>query len=215
MFKEAATCRSKMKDYCWKMFLQYYGDALGLNDDHEGQLAHYQNISYNVTQLIGKASKFHYGPVDSFVSYFYSKFQSFWLLDQGKKTNLTHPCIGALCVQFYYGSAGGKYPLAKAFPEDFRTSIPEHAVAVAMTTVNTSVTLFAKLTILFRSTIALTSTETVNTPRKPSVARTIITLMRRLYGSFRWSMAVPITSESGIKPVNNGPSRECESWCPV
>jgi Domain of unknown function (DUF6532) len=65
-------------------------------------------------------------------------------LDQGKKTNLTHPCIGALCVQFYYGSAGGKYPLAKAFPEDFRTSIPEHAVAVAMTTVNTSVTLFAK-----------------------------------------------------------------------
>lgn len=86
VFKEAATCRSKMKDYCRKMFLQYYGDALGLNDDHGGQLAYYQNISYNVTQLIGKASKFHYGPVDSFVSYFYSKFRFFfdyWI--RGKK----------------------------------------------------------------------------------------------------------------------------------
>lgn len=55
---------------------------------------------------------------------------------QGKKSNFSHPCIEALCVNFFYGRHGGSPPLAKAFPEDFRTSVPEHAVVVAMVAVS-------------------------------------------------------------------------------
>jgi hypothetical protein len=64
----------------------------------------------------------------------YSSPFNFWF--KGKKTNLTHPGIAALCIDFYYGSAGGKVPLAKLFPNDFSTIIPEHAVVVAMTCVS-------------------------------------------------------------------------------
>ena len=40
--------------------------------------------------------------------------------------------MAALCIEFFYGSAGGKEPLAKLFPEDFSTIVPEHAVAAVM-----------------------------------------------------------------------------------
>lgn len=49
---------------------------------------------------------------------------------------MEHPGIAALCIEFFYGSTnGGKVPLAKLFPDDFSTTIPEHAVAVVMTCV--------------------------------------------------------------------------------
>ena len=50
--------------------------------------------------------------------------------------NLEHPGIAALCIEFFYGSAGGKEPLAKLFPEDFSTIVPEHAVAAVMACVS-------------------------------------------------------------------------------
>ena len=76
---------------------------------------------------------------------------------QGKRGNFCHPCIRALCVEFFYGPAGGKEPLAKLFPEDFSTSIPEHAVAAAMTCVSLyQVSHFYTYT-HHRSTTALTS----------------------------------------------------------
>lgn len=69
MIKEAATFRSRLKDLGAKMFLRYYADALGLNDDIEGQKSYHDNIAYNVRQLIGKPSLFHYGPSDLNVSF--------------------------------------------------------------------------------------------------------------------------------------------------
>ena len=49
-------------DLCEKMFLRYYGDMLGVNEFIESQVAYQDNIAYNVRQLIGKPSLFHYGP---------------------------------------------------------------------------------------------------------------------------------------------------------
>src|SRR5882762_5381546 len=70
VFKEAATYRGKMKDLCEKMFLRYYADTLGVNEFAESQVAYQDNIAYNVRQLIGKPSLFHYGPDDMHVSLF-------------------------------------------------------------------------------------------------------------------------------------------------
>ena len=47
-----------------------------------------------------------------------------------------HECIAQLCVNFYYGSAGGKDPLARRYRPDFKDSIPEHAVIMAATCVS-------------------------------------------------------------------------------
>jgi hypothetical protein len=69
MFSEAATFRGKLKDYCRSIFLRYYSDALGLNDDIPGQLDYQQNISRNVDRLIGPRMEFHYRPPDALVSF--------------------------------------------------------------------------------------------------------------------------------------------------
>jgi hypothetical protein len=53
-----------MKDFCEKTFLRYYADALGINEFAEGQVAYQDNIAYQVRQLIGKPSLFHFGPDD-------------------------------------------------------------------------------------------------------------------------------------------------------
>ena len=50
--------------------------------------------------------------------------------------------IAALCIEFYYGSAGGKELLAKLFPDDFSTIVPEHAVAAIITCVSIGLSLF-------------------------------------------------------------------------
>ena len=68
VFQEGATFCGKMKDYCRSIFLQYYSDVLGLNDDIPGQLDYQENISRNVKWLIGRATEFHYGPLDTLVS---------------------------------------------------------------------------------------------------------------------------------------------------
>lgn len=47
-----------------------------------------------------------------------------------------HECIAQLCVNFYYGSAGGNDPLARRYREDFKNEIPEHAVVMAATCVS-------------------------------------------------------------------------------
>ena len=57
-----------MKDLCEKTFLRYYADALGVNEYVESQVTYQDNISYNVRQLIGKPSLFHYGLTDVHVS---------------------------------------------------------------------------------------------------------------------------------------------------
>ena len=57
-----------MKDLCEKMFLWYYGDMLGVNEFIESQVAYQDNIAYNVRQLIGKPSLFHYGTDNVHVS---------------------------------------------------------------------------------------------------------------------------------------------------
>ena len=70
MFKEAATFRQRLKDLCNKVFLQYYGAELGVDDNIESQVSYYRNISYKAEELIGKSSLWHFGPKDAHVSVF-------------------------------------------------------------------------------------------------------------------------------------------------
>lgn len=142
VFKEAAMFRWRLKDLCDKVFLRYYEDELGMNAEIEGQVHYTENIADWVQQLIGRHSLWHYGPEDAHVRL---NSQSFPLLNsnwkcwiQGKKLNLEHPGIAALCIEFYYGSASGKIPLAKLFPDDFSKIIPDHAVVAVVTCVGFS-----------------------------------------------------------------------------
>jgi len=57
-----------MKDFCRMMFLRYYSDALGLDADIPGQAAYQDYVADHVKELIGSASKFHFGPKDAAVS---------------------------------------------------------------------------------------------------------------------------------------------------
>lgn len=72
MFKEAATYRLKLIDHTRKVFLRYYGDALGTTADIESQIDYNNNIAANVRKLIGKESHFHYGK-DALVCNFYTR----------------------------------------------------------------------------------------------------------------------------------------------
>lgn len=45
---------------------------------------------------------------------------------------MMHPCIRDLCIKFYYGA---KHPVAKVFSDEFKTIIPENAIALAATCV--------------------------------------------------------------------------------
>ena len=58
-----------MRDVCRKMFLRFYSGALGIDAEIESQRDYAANIVECIKTLIGKASQFHYGPVDSFVSF--------------------------------------------------------------------------------------------------------------------------------------------------
>lgn len=60
-----------MKDFCRKMFLRYYNEALGLDADIPGQTAYQDYVADNVKELIGRASKFHFGHEDAAVSLCY------------------------------------------------------------------------------------------------------------------------------------------------
>jgi hypothetical protein len=133
VFKEAATYRRRLKDLTEKMFLRFYGDALGVNEDIESQVTYQDNIAHNVLRLIGRESLFHYRPQDALVCL--SLCRELLLIQiQGKKHNMEHPGIAAICIDFYYVSSPG--PLAKLFPADFSTIIPEHAVVAVMTCVS-------------------------------------------------------------------------------
>jgi Domain of unknown function (DUF6532) len=61
VFKEAATYRLKLIDHARKVFLRYYSDALGINENIESQVDYINNIARCVQRLIGKESLFHFG----------------------------------------------------------------------------------------------------------------------------------------------------------
>jgi len=46
---------------------------------------------------------------------------------------MSHPCIQDVVIGFFYES--GKESLAQLSPNDFKTCVPEHAVAAAVTCV--------------------------------------------------------------------------------
>ena len=54
-------------------------------------------------------------------------------IQQGRTNNLSHPCIGKLAIAFFYT---GKKSLGYLFPNDFKNSIPDKAVALVMTCVS-------------------------------------------------------------------------------
>jgi hypothetical protein len=47
-----------------------------------------------------------------------------------------HECIAQVCINFYYGTAGGLAILARHFLSDFKNSVPEYAVAIVATCVS-------------------------------------------------------------------------------
>jgi len=49
-----------------------------------------------------------------------------------------HPAIERFCLLMFYA---GTEPIAKQFPDSFRTEVPEHAVAVAITCVGSTLAL--------------------------------------------------------------------------
>lgn len=51
---------------------------------------------------------------------------------QGRTNNFAHKAIQKLCVGFYYGPNS----LAATYPAEFTKTVPEHAVALAMTCVS-------------------------------------------------------------------------------
>jgi hypothetical protein len=88
-------------------------------------------------------------------------------------------------VNFFYGTGGGSPPLAKLFPDDFRTSIPAHAVAMAMTCVgNLNRTEVQILIILYRYTIVLMNTEQGHEGRTTLARKIMRALMRQSFESF-------------------------------
>ena len=130
-----------MKNYCEGLVMLHYATALGLEptENFDSKGIKERTVSERVRNLIdGDTSTFHYGPNDELVSFFIILLTSFLTQDQGKKSNLTHECIAQLCINFYYGSAGGSVVLARCFPTDFKRTVPEHAIAMAATCVSRS-----------------------------------------------------------------------------
>ena len=75
-------------------------------------------------------------------------YDPFLTQDQGKRSNLMHECIAQMCINFYYGSAGGSVVLARRFPADFKHTVPEYAIAIVATCVSHSDILYFCLTFL-------------------------------------------------------------------
>jgi hypothetical protein len=129
-----------MKGYCEGLVMLHYATALGLEpmERFESKSAKERIVSERVQNLIGQDTTFHYGPNDELVGFFIILLTRFLTRDQGKKSNLTHECIAQMCINFYYGSAGGNIVLARCFPADFKHTVPEYAIAIVATCVSRS-----------------------------------------------------------------------------
>ncbi|KAF9528452.1 hypothetical protein CPB83DRAFT_894240 [Crepidotus variabilis] len=116
VINEASRYLNVLKNICIKSVKIYYADAVYPPEYIEGNQQGYFNlIAERIESLIGEESLFHLGEKD----------------DEGRHSNMMHPCIYHVCLDFYYGS--GPDALALQIPYIFQDSIPERAVALVIT----------------------------------------------------------------------------------
>ncbi|KAF9522760.1 hypothetical protein CPB83DRAFT_899386 [Crepidotus variabilis] len=115
VFDEAAAYLQHLKDHCVKLVLVHYPDAIRPKELIEGQHKLTHLIIDKIEALVGPELHFHLGEVDR----------------QGKHSNMMHPCIRQVCIDFFYKSEQG--PLAHRLPKVFQGCVPEHAVAAVAT----------------------------------------------------------------------------------
>ncbi|KAF8871277.1 hypothetical protein CPB84DRAFT_1855089 [Gymnopilus junonius] len=115
VFQEASTYCGRLKTACVELVKRHYKHYFfpDCNIDNQEQLQ--AVITDNVEHLLDDSNEYHQNGKDR----------------EGCTNNLAHPCIRDLCIEFYYGL--GKDSLARQHPEAFSTTIPEYAVAIAIT----------------------------------------------------------------------------------
>ncbi|KAF9533672.1 hypothetical protein CPB83DRAFT_890138 [Crepidotus variabilis] len=117
VFEEAAVYLQRLNDHCVKLVIVHYCDAIHPQELTEGQHELTCLIIDKIEALVGPDLHFHLGEVD----------------DQGKHSNMMHPCIHQVCIDFFYKSE--QSPLARRLPEVFQDCVLEHAVAAVATCV--------------------------------------------------------------------------------
>ena len=102
--------------------------------DGGNQLEEQLIIANQIEELIGPACKFHLGESEdvNFVPCFHTLSNWYNLDSQGCSSNFMHPAIEHFCHSMLYTATD---PIAKQFPDEFETEVPEHAVAVTITCV--------------------------------------------------------------------------------
>lgn len=133
VFKELSTYRGTLKKMAIPIVLGEYNESLepaeGLDCQNQQQL--YDLVANNVQKLI-KRGHYYTDGRDKNVSLFMHLCSYCQHLPQGRTNNLSHPCIGKLCVKFYYENSNG---LARKCRDDFKHEVPERAVALIITVV--------------------------------------------------------------------------------
>ncbi|KAF8952216.1 hypothetical protein BDZ97DRAFT_1931132 [Flammula alnicola] len=112
VFDEGSTYRCKLKtmgrDYVIRYYRQELDPVIEGNQEQEQV-----EIKANVRHLLDGCS------------YLKNGFD-----DNGRTNNFAHPCIKALCINFFYK---GEDSLAHHFPEDFKDAIPGRCIILVMT----------------------------------------------------------------------------------
>lgn len=151
MFKEGSTFRNILKSEARNVVDESYNITLTLTEFDCGNQEEYYAITREKVAALLKDGEFQRDGKDinvriiSSVSHHWNATQH-----QGRTNNLAHPAIGKLIGKIFYS---GPESLAKKFPEDFKNSVPEHAVALAITCVRPSSQWDQWLTILILASI--------------------------------------------------------------
>jgi Domain of unknown function (DUF6532) len=131
IFKDGASFRGALKKVAAETVKRSYAKDIDPDTDLESQRDLATLIQRNVEALL-ENGKFLQDGTDDEV----------WLRQQlnlsvsdvlkGRTNNLAHPSIFKTCLDFFYS---GKNSLAARFPSDFKDSIPDHTIALVITTV--------------------------------------------------------------------------------
>ncbi|PPQ99351.1 hypothetical protein CVT26_014014, partial [Gymnopilus dilepis] len=113
VWNEGTTYRGKLKTLGRQYIKQYYKEAFDPPTLEGNQLQIFGEIQNSVAFLLTNSMFLRDGTDDN-----------------GKTNNFSHPCIQALCIDFFYGD---KDSLASHFPEDFKDAVPEAALKLVMT----------------------------------------------------------------------------------
>ncbi|EDR09746.1 uncharacterized protein LACBIDRAFT_326329, partial [Laccaria bicolor S238N-H82] len=113
VFEEGSTFRGRLKTMGRTSVLRFYSKDLDPLVENQGQLE--SDIVANANRLLSiRDSEYLKGGKDA----------------NGKTNNFSHPCIRALCIEFFYT---GNDCLAHHFPDNFKDSVPELCMVLVMT----------------------------------------------------------------------------------